>query len=41
MVAGVTGVQAPMLYPYIPEQIPGLLGAIKGAAGVGYTAPGG
>ncbi len=32
MVAGVTGVQAPMLYPYIPEQIPGLLGAIKGAA---------
>ncbi len=32
MVAGVTGVQAPLLYPYIPEQLPGLLGAIKGAA---------
>ncbi len=32
MVAGCTGVQAPMFYPYIPEQLPGLLGAIKGAA---------
>jgi hypothetical protein len=32
MVAGVTGVQAPLLYPYIPQQLPGLLGAIKGAA---------
>ncbi|MCH7798814.1 MAG: hypothetical protein IID28_10280 [Planctomycetes bacterium] len=32
LVAGVTGVQAPLLYPYIPEQLPGLLGAIKGAA---------
>ncbi|MHC4130267.1 MAG: hypothetical protein ACYTEI_00100 [Planctomycetota bacterium] len=32
MVAGCTGVQAPLLYPYIPEQLPGLLGAIKGAA---------
>lgn len=32
VVGGVTGVQAPLLYPYIPEQLPGLLGAIKGAA---------
>ena len=32
MVAGCTGVQAPLLYPYIPDQLPGLLGAIKGAA---------
>lgn len=32
MVAGCTGVQAPLLYPYIPEQLSGLLGAIKGAA---------
>ncbi|MHC4414172.1 MAG: hypothetical protein ACYS0G_02690 [Planctomycetota bacterium] len=32
MVAGTTGVMAPLLYPYIPEQLPGLLGAIKGAA---------
>ncbi len=32
MVAGCTGVQAPLLYPYIPEQLTGLLGAIKGAA---------
>jgi hypothetical protein len=32
LVAGCTGVQAPLLYPYIPEQRPGLLGAIKGAA---------
>lgn len=32
MVAGCTGVQAPLLYPYIPEQLHGLLGAIKGAA---------
>ncbi len=32
IVAGCTGVQAPLLYPYIPEQLPGLLGAIKGAA---------
>jgi len=32
MVAGCTGVQAPLLYPYIPEQLKGLLGAIKGAA---------
>ncbi len=30
--AGCTGVQAPLLYPYIPNQLPGLLGAIKGAA---------
>lgn len=32
MVAGCTGVQAPLLYPYIPEQLPGLLAAIKGAS---------
>jgi hypothetical protein len=32
VVGGCTGVQAPLLYPYYPEQLPGLLGAIKGAA---------
>ena len=32
LVAGCTGVGAPLLYPYIPEQLKGLLGAIKGAA---------
>src|SRR5206468_811342 len=32
VVAGCTGVQATLLYPYIPRQLPGLLGAIKGAA---------
>jgi hypothetical protein len=32
LVAGSTGVQAPLLYPYIPGQLAGLLGAIKGAA---------
>lgn len=32
LVAGCTGVQAPTLYPYIPNQLRGLLGAIKGAA---------
>ncbi|HEY3243403.1 MAG TPA: hypothetical protein VGM03_08630 [Phycisphaerae bacterium] len=32
LAAGVTGVQAPLFYPYIPEQLIGLLGAIKGAA---------
>lgn len=32
LVAGCTGVQAPLLYPYIPQQLKGLLGAIKGAA---------
>jgi hypothetical protein len=32
LVSGNTGVQATELYPYIPRQIPGLLGAIKGAA---------
>lgn len=32
IVAGCTGVQAPLLYPYLPEQLKGLLGAIKGAA---------
>jgi hypothetical protein len=29
---GCTGVQAPLLYPYVPGQLFGLLGAIKGAA---------
>lgn len=32
MVAGSTGVQAPALYPYIPDQMKGVLGAIKAAA---------
>jgi hypothetical protein len=32
MVAGVTGVSAPLYYPYYPRQLRGLLGAIKGAA---------
>lgn len=32
LVAGTTGVQAPLVYPYVPRQLPGLLGAIKGAA---------
>jgi hypothetical protein len=32
MIAGCTGVQAALLYPYVPAQLPGLLGAIKGAA---------
>lgn len=32
MVCGVTGVGAPTLYTYVPEQLNGLLGAIKGAA---------
>jgi hypothetical protein len=32
IVAGCTGVQAPYLYPYIPQQMPGMLAAIKGAA---------
>jgi hypothetical protein len=32
MVAGTTGVQAPMLYPYIPSQLDGVLGGIKAAA---------
>lgn len=32
LVAGCTGVSAPLLYPYIPNQLPGLLAAIKGAA---------
>lgn len=32
IVTGTTGVQAPSLYPYIPEQLDGVLGAIKGAA---------
>ena len=32
IVAGVTGVQSPMMYPYAPRQLQGLLAAIKGAA---------
>lgn len=32
LVAGNTGVQAVTMYPYVPRQLPGLLGAIKGAA---------
>ncbi|WP_437185637.1 hypothetical protein SH668x_002749 [Planctomicrobium sp. SH668] len=32
MVSGLTGVQAPMYYPYVPKQMIGMLGAIKGAA---------
>ncbi len=32
MVAGCTGVQAPPLLPYVPQQLPGLIAAIKGAA---------
>jgi hypothetical protein len=32
MVAGCTGVQAPPLLPYIPNQLAGLIAAIKGAA---------
>jgi hypothetical protein len=31
-VAGCTGVQTPYLFPYIPSQLLGVLGAIKGAA---------
>jgi hypothetical protein len=32
IVAGCTGVQSPQLFPYIPDQLSGLLAAIKGAA---------
>ncbi|MCS7303534.1 MAG: hypothetical protein NZ602_00290 [Thermoguttaceae bacterium] len=32
LIGGTTGVSAPLLYPYIPDQLQGLLGAIKGAA---------
>lgn len=32
MVSGTTGVQAPSLYPYLPDQLNGVLGAIKAAA---------
>jgi hypothetical protein len=32
LITGTTGVNAPQLYPYIPEQLHGMLGAIKGAA---------
>jgi hypothetical protein len=31
VVSGCTGVQAPQMFPYIPNQLPGLLVAIKGA----------
>jgi hypothetical protein len=31
-ISGSTGVQSPNLYPYIPQQLRGLIGAIKGAA---------
>ncbi|REJ96374.1 MAG: hypothetical protein DWQ34_00685 [Planctomycetota bacterium] len=36
-VAGCTGVSAPYLYPYYPEQLAGILGAIKAAAEYEYT----
>ena len=32
LLVGCTGVQAPQMYPYIPNQVQGLLAAIKGAA---------
>lgn len=32
LLTGTTGVTAPQMYPYIPEQLRGMLGAIKGAA---------
>lgn len=32
LVGGCTGVQASLMYPYIPQQLAGQLGAIKGAA---------
>lgn len=32
LLTGTTGVSAPLLYPYIPDQLQGMLGAIKGAA---------
>lgn len=32
LAAGVTGVQAPQLYPYYPDQMIGMLAALKGAA---------
>jgi hypothetical protein len=32
IVCGTTGVSAPQLYPYIPQQLRGMLGGIKGAA---------
>jgi hypothetical protein len=32
LIAGNTGVQATQMYPYIPKQLLGMLGAIKGAA---------
>ncbi len=32
VIAGCTGVQAPPLLPYVPNQLPGMVAAIKGAA---------
>jgi hypothetical protein len=32
IVGGSTAVQAPLLYPYYPKQLPGLLGGMRGAA---------
>jgi hypothetical protein len=32
LVSGSTGVQSPQLFPYLPDQMAGLLGGIKGAA---------
>jgi hypothetical protein len=32
LVSGSTGVQSPQLFPYLPDQMVGLLGGIKGAA---------
>jgi hypothetical protein len=32
VIAGCTGVQAPPLLPYVPNQLPGMIAAIKGAA---------
>lgn len=32
IISGATGVSTPQLYPYYPQQLTGLLGAIKGAA---------
>ena len=36
LLVGCTGVQAPLMYPYVPNQVQGLLGAIKGAAEYEY-----
>jgi len=32
LVAGCTGVQSPLMFPYLPQQLAGLLAAIKGGA---------